>query len=147
MKRREAIKQNKNKYIGKACQHCNGLWRYVKNGLCANGECWYKRNKDKNKIARDKYRKTRKGKLSYQKYRLKVRYEISIDEFNRLSEEQNNRCKICNRKEKTKQLAVDHDHKTGKVRGLLCERCNRGLGHFNDDPQVLEKAKNYLLTM
>lgn len=51
-------------------------------------------------------------------------------------------CVICGAEEK---LVVDHDHKTGAVRGILCNHCNRGLGHFRDDPSVLEFARIYLL--
>ena len=50
-------------------------------------------------------------------------------------------CVICGAEEK---LVVDHDHKTGKIRGLLCNHCNRGLGHFRDDPTLLEFAAQYL---
>ena len=51
-------------------------------------------------------------------------------------------CTICGSEEK---LVVDHDHKTNKIRGLLCNHCNRGLGHFKDDPDLLEYARIYLL--
>jgi len=51
-------------------------------------------------------------------------------------------CTICGSKEK---LVVDHDHKGNFVRGMLCNHCNRGLGHFRDDPMLLEFAKMYLL--
>ena len=50
-------------------------------------------------------------------------------------------CVICGTEEK---LVVDHSHVTGEVRGLLCNHCNRGLGHFRDDPMLLEFAAQYL---
>jgi hypothetical protein len=50
-------------------------------------------------------------------------------------------CVICGVEE---TLVVDHDHKTGQVRGMLCNHCNRGLGHFRDDPTLLEFAAQYL---
>ena len=50
-------------------------------------------------------------------------------------------CVICGDEGK---LVVDHDHKTGQVRGMLCNHCNRGLGHFRDDPTLLEFAAQYL---
>jgi len=52
-----------------------------------------------------------------------------------------NQCVICGSNEK---LVVDHDHKTNKIRGLLCNHCNRGLGHFRDDPMLLEFAAMYI---
>ncbi len=53
-------------------------------------------------------------------------------------------CIICGVEE---SLVVDHDHKTGRVRGMLCNHCNRGLGHFRDDPELLEFAAQYLREM
>ena len=51
-------------------------------------------------------------------------------------------CTICGSEEK---MVVDHDHKTNTIRGMLCNHCNRGLGHFKDDPDLLEFARIYLL--
>ena len=52
-------------------------------------------------------------------------------------------CVICGSEE---ELVVDHCHKTNKIRGMLCNHCNRGLGHFRDDPELLEFARIYLLS-
>jgi hypothetical protein len=63
---------------------------------------------------------------------------------------QNGGCAICSRPEtavingKVMELAVDHDHKTGKVRALLCSTCNTSLGGFQDSPALLQKAIEYL---
>ena len=53
-------------------------------------------------------------------------------------------CAICGRKQPEKWLAVDHDHETGVIRGLLCSRCNSGLGQFKDNPDRLRLAADYL---
>lgn len=77
------------------------------------------------------------------------RYGITPEEYKKLFQEQQGRCKICNTNEASRSKAsynlfVDHDHKTGIVRGLLCHHCNMGLGHFKDDTKFLKKAIEYL---
>lgn len=72
----------------------------------------------------------------------RFRTAISDDELKKLKAN-TKFCEICGSKEK---LVVDHDHSSGLVRGMLCNYCNRGLGHFRDDLARLEKAKQYLLT-
>lgn len=59
---------------------------------------------------------------------------------------QNYRCALCqiHRSDLNVDLAPDHDHKTGQIRGLLCQKCNRGLGHFGDNIERLQKAIEYL---
>ena len=70
----------------------------------------------------------------------KYRNMISDEHLQNIKEE-TKECVICGSNEK---LVVDHDHKTNKIRGMLCNHCNRGLGHFRDDPMLLEFAAQYL---
>jgi len=82
-----------------------------------------------------------------QKYkRLKKLYGLELEEYDRLVEIAGGKCQICGVPgiETSKGLVVDHDHETGDVRGLLCTRCNVGLGQFGDDMNLLNKALNYL---
>lgn len=58
--------------------------------------------------------------------------------------EQSGLCRICCVKMKDGSTHVDHCHKTGKIRGLLCHRCNPGLAHFDDNPETLIRAAEYL---
>ena len=72
------------------------------------------------------------------------RYGITEDDYVKLLNYAGGVCWICRRPPKTKRLAVDHDHKTGHVRGLLCWRCNSVLGKFYDDPARFDSAHVYL---
>lgn len=76
--------------------------------------------------------------------RLWHKYGITEAEFTIRREAQGGRCLICLTPEP--KLVVDHDHETGKVRGLLCHRCNVGLGWFRDDVTRLKRAAKYLVT-
>jgi hypothetical protein len=76
---------------------------------------------------------------------LRQRYGISLEEYSKILEIQNGVCAICNEKCPTgRNLAVDHCHATGKVRGLLCVRCNQGLGHFMDKEDLINNMLNYV---
>ncbi len=117
IKHKETIKKNQNKY----------------------------REKNREKIAksqREYYKLHRKERISYT---MKKRFGITLEQYSRILKEQNGVCAICGNKEthkhqsgKIKELAIDHNHITGKVRGLLCERCNHGLGKFNADSNGIE---------
>lgn len=78
--------------------------------------------------------------------RLKKQYGISIEQYEEILVNQNNLCSICKEEDvsKYKTLNVDHCHKTGQIRGLLCQGCNLGLGHFKDNIKILEQAIKYL---
>lgn len=74
--------------------------------------------------------------------KLKHQYKITPEQFEFMKLEQEHCCKLCGKKVRT--LHIDHDHKTGLVRGLLCFPCNVGLGFLKDDPSLLRSALNYL---
>lgn len=86
----------------------------------------------------------------YRRYELKRKYGITVDEYNQMFADHDGRCAICARHVseivfgKWKTLAVDHNHDTGAVRGLLCSKCNVGLGAFADDISRIEAAASYL---
>lgn len=133
---------------------------------------WYKANKHKipartenekeernrkrrERYANDKdYRERTKAKVrAYNKRnprqkinnRLQNSYGITLEEFEQLLIDQNNCCAICGTEHKKEQsLHVDHNHNTGEVRGLLCHNCNFGIGHFQDDFNLLIKASEYI---
>jgi len=74
-----------------------------------------------------------------------VRYGITAQEALALLETQKGKCAICEKKPSTKRgLHIDHCHKTGQIRGLLCHGCNVGIGSLKDDPELLTKAVEYL---
>ena len=78
---------------------------------------------------------------------LKNKYNLSVEVYNQMFIDQNNKCKICQidfSMIKKRAIHIDHDHKTGKVRGLLCNYCNVGLGYFRDNPKFLEDSIHYL---
>lgn len=71
--------------------------------------------------------------------------EFTVAEFNQMLVDQDGKCAICEEECETgRQLALDHNHKTGKKRGLLCFNCNVMLGKANDDPARLMRAALYL---
>jgi len=85
--------------------------------------------------------------IDYHKaYQRKLKYNLTSEEYELKLIEQNYSCGICNihRDDYSKDFSVDHCHKTGKVRSLLCNNCNSGLGFFKDSPSIMKKAITYL---
>lgn len=101
------------------------------------------------KADNDHYSKTRKRHLELRRLRL---FGITNNKFNEMLENQNYVCAICKkpeivlwkRRNEIKPLCIDHCHETGKIRGLLCARCNSGLGQFQDSIEVMESGIKYL---
>jgi len=93
-----------------------------------------------------KERKTRDHYNSDRKIFLKKKYNITIEFYEELLNNQDGKCLICNGVGFIKKgsLCVDHCHISGKIRGLLCHSCNVGLGHYNDNINLLKNAIKYL---
>jgi len=116
--------------------------------LKAYQKAWRESEKGKayQKEYQKSWRESSKGKENY----LKKKYNLTIEEYDKMVKKQNNKCAICGncettkRNRKTNVLVVDHNHKTGKVRGLLCRDCNLTLGHLNEDIFILKNCIKYL---
>lgn len=106
---------------------------YCKSCLKAIRKADYWKNVDlKRKYARENQRRTRLARV----------YGITEAEYANLFDAQEGKCAIC--EVVADRLVIDHDHATGNVRALLCDTCNRGIGLLKDNPEVLQKAADYL---
>ena len=111
---------------------------------------WHHANKDKKKTNFKNWIDKNRGKV--RGTRLLRNYGMTNDDYIFMFESQIVLCAICNEPQQgitkdgeTRFLCVDHCHSTGKVRELLCVKCNAGLGQFRDNPDLLTKASNYLI--
>lgn len=69
---------------------------------------------------------------------------FTLAQLDEIYDKSNGKCAICGKVPGRRNLALDHDHSTGKIRGLLCTQCNAGLGMFKDNKELLKKAIEYL---
>lgn len=98
------------------------------------------------KTARYRARNPERARRSYRLAAAK-KFGLTAEQFDALVEIRGNTCWICNAPESRRgrySMCIDHDHTTGRVRGLLCFDCNEALGRFKDDPQLIAKAIEYL---
>ena len=110
---------------------------------------WEKYGKKHRELYKEKYQEIDRlyKQKTYSSRRdtiLKNRYGIVEFDYEELAKAQDNKCAICGTPPVKKRLDLDHCHETKKIRGLLCNNCNRGLGHFKDNPALLSKAIEYL---
>jgi len=113
-------------------------------------EKWQEENKDYLKIYKNKPENKARIKELQQKARLNKLYNLTIEDYNKMVKQQNNKCAICGKEEintfkgKIVNLSVDHNQKTGKVRELLCKDCNVSLGNLKEDISLFYKCIEYL---
>ena len=115
----------------------SGKSSYCKECMQKKNLLWLNKNKQKYLIYQ-------------QNHKFQTRYNISLNDFNKLFQKQNGVCAICGKPElstnckgKIRNLSVDHNHKTGQVRGLLCGNCNTGFGSFQENISILKSAIKY----
>lgn len=154
--------------LGGVCRTCRNRdrrnhYRRNKRRIRDQQIVWYRRNKEKvaqkNKVYREKpehklrldqqkaeWRRTHKEYTKlYGRRKCLERYGITAHDFEQMLDRQNGVCAVCKETQLGgKNLCIDHDHKTGKVRGLLCVACNMAIGYMKDDPQRLRAAADYL---
>lgn len=152
----------------KPCQQATtNAWRQTANGqemVRVSGRRWRSENPDRVRANKKRFRDNNPESAmasvrkcweeNYDTYKitgwrwwLKKKYGLTEERYYELADEQEGRCAICKKTEADslrKKLCVDHCHKTGKVRGLLCFGCNVALGNMNDRIDLLEKCIEYL---
>ena len=132
--------------IQRKCKKCGEekeINLFVKAPKCNQGrtyECYSCRREYMNGIYKETTYSTKR------KHLLMKNYGITIEDYNEMFSKQKGRCAICNKHQSDleRTLNVDHCHSTGKVRGLLCQNCNTGIGLLQDDCDVLLSAAKYL---
>lgn len=103
---------------------------------------WRKNHPGRDAEIARRYRKRNSRDLL--KQQLLRYYGIAVEVYDILYRRQQGKCAICLNPPKKHRLCVDHCHKTGKIRGLLCRRCNAGLGLLQDSKKIIRRALKYL---
>lgn len=116
-----------------------------KNNQKAWRQRYYHKNKKRIKINNRKWGLLNQNKVKKyrRKYHLKHKFGITQEQYIQLLNSQNCKCFICGRLQ-VKIMHIDHNHKTGEIRGLLCFKCNTALGCVDDKISILKQMINYL---
>jgi hypothetical protein len=142
---------------GKICTKCKSFTElggfYKQKGMKSGLSSWCKACKIKytkpypgRKEYCKNWAKSPIGKLSKKKYRLKRYFNLTIEQYNEMRKNQNYCCGTCGKSELEagRALDLDHNHTTGKVRGLLCNLCNQTIGLVKENIDILNKIIDYL---
>lgn len=135
---------NRKNGINGECKSCQKEYRLQHIDQAKQYNINYRKNnllKLKEKRLSYRMKNTDKIKKSVWANKLRNRYGLTPEVFFRMIENQMSKCAICNNERK---LVIDHCHKTGKVRGMLCHKCNWAIGLLSDEIKILENAINYL---
>jgi hypothetical protein len=130
------IKESSEFYTEKGGKRKGYLTSWCKKCSAKRSKEYYSKNKEKAKAAHKKWANENKDKVAFTK--AKSAYGISKEEYDSLKKV----CVICGN---TINLKIDHSHQSGRIRGMLCDNCNKGLGFFKDNPTLLLRASDYIL--
>ena len=132
----------------RTCNVCQVTKPFSDYRLSANGNPYYKTCSRCKYDKRNERRRKEYCTVTQKEQDLMRKYGITLEQYDAMLDEQENKCAICFVSFKGVRDAcssvVDHDHQTGKVRGILCNSCNRGLGLMDDNIEVLKNAVAYL---
>jgi hypothetical protein len=135
------------------CKSCYDQWLKDNNpefrqAQIANSTKWARENPERVQIIQERRREKQRKDPTFRTRRrdqaLRRQYGIGVLEYEKMLTEQKGGCRICFRKPGKTPLHVDHCHKTGRVRGLLCHQCNWYLGTIDADPGILKRITQYL---
>lgn len=131
----------------RSCFRARAKERYplVREQAIERARQWRLDNLDRFQANQRRMRSTPEGKARSRAGHLKRKYGLTLDQYDEMLADQGGGCGICGRPPSdTISLHIDHDHETGRIRGLLCFRCNNSLGDLDDDPDLLLAALLYL---
>jgi len=118
------------------CKENKSLYEFHKNGKYFSGRC---KSCKKHLQETGQWKKTPYDRYAF----IERNYGMNKEQFLEFFASQKNKCKLCSR-ELQEKWCVDHCHTTGKIRGVLCYACNSGIGHLQEDPEILRKAIDYV---
>lgn len=142
--------------LGARCKGCSrkASKERIRNGYKAPGRkaTLHKYNNSKKGMATQRrYRRTQKGQALSRRAKLKYYYNLTIDDYNIMLKQQDGRCAICrvHQPKLKRRFDIDHNHETGKIRGLLCNHCNQYLGLYENTlrcckPKNVKRFEKYL---
>ena len=142
-----ARENNETTFIGKPCKYCGGKVRSVKDGRCVDYP------EHRKLFPQYIEYETSPERLEHKRWnKMRQQYGIDKDEWYWMLKEQNYQCRICKKelkesekgRKRKSEICVDHDHKTMRVRGLLCVQCNFLIGHAKEDVSILNSAIIYV---
>ncbi len=124
----------------RACVECGKVFTPNQNDRNGKTKCC-------SVLCNDVYQRKVKTPAQLRSYHLRTLYGITVGDYERMLAEQGGGCAICSSSGTSKRngrLHIDHDHDSGRIRGLLCSKCNSGIGQLQDDPTLLRAAAEYI---